>query len=161
MIRVENLSKSFGSLNILNNVNLTVKEGEKIAIIGSSGCGKSLFLRSLELLEKPDAGRIYIDNDEITAKGADVDRIRRKMGMVYQNFNLFTHMDVMDNLCLAPTRLMKLSRADAEKKAKELLGTVGLSDKAHTWPRQLSGGQKQRVAIARCLMMNPKIMLFD
>ncbi len=161
MIRVEGLCKSFGELKVLEQVNLTVNEGEKIAIIGGSGCGKSVFLRSLELLEKPDAGRVLIDNEEITAKDADVDRIRRKMGMVYQNFNLFSHMDVMDNLCLAPTRLLKMPRAEAEKRAMELLGTVSLASKAHAWPSHLSGGQKQRIAIARCLMMEPKVMLFD
>lgn len=161
MIRVEGLYKSFGELKVLENVSLTVNEGEKIAIIGGSGCGKSVFLRSLELLEKPDAGHVFIDGEEITRKGADIDRIRRKMGMVYQNFNLFDHMDVMDNLCLAPVKLLKTPRAEAEKKAMELLGTVSLASKAHAWPKHLSGGQKQRIAIARCLMMEPKVMLFD
>ena len=161
IIKVKGLCKSFGTLEVLNGVDLTVEEGEKIAIIGGSGCGKSIFLRSLELLEKPDAGAITIDGDEITKKGADVDTIRRKMGMVYQNFNLFTHMDVMDNLCLAPARLLHMPRKDAEERAMALLETVSLTGKAHAFPAVLSGGQKQRIAIARCLMMNPKVMLFD
>ena len=161
IIEVKGLCKSFGTLEVLNGVDLTVEEGEKIAIIGGSGCGKSVFLRSLELLEKPDAGTITIDGDEITKKGADVDAIRHKMGMVYQNFNLFTHMDAMDNLCLAPVRLLHMPREDAEKRAMELLETVSLTGKAHAFPAVLSGGQKQRIAIARCLMMNPKVMLFD
>jgi polar amino acid transport system ATP-binding protein len=161
IIEVKGLCKSFGALEVLKGVDLTVEEGEKIAVIGGSGCGKSVFLRSLELLEKPDAGVITIDGDEITKKGADVDAIRRKMGMVYQNFNLFTHMDVMDNLCLAPVRLLRMPRKDAEKRAMELLETVSLTGKAHAFPAVLSGGQKQRIAIARCLMMNPKVMLFD
>ncbi len=161
IITVKGLSKSFGSLEVLHKVDLTVEEGEKIAIIGGSGCGKSVFLRSLELLETPDAGQITVCGREITAKGADIDAIRRDMGMVYQSFNLFSHMDVMDNLCLAPVKLLKLPRAEAEERAMKLLKTVSLESKAHAWPTQMSGGQKQRIAIARCLMMNPKVMLFD
>ncbi|MDD2647357.1 MAG: amino acid ABC transporter ATP-binding protein [Eubacteriales bacterium] len=161
VIEVNGLCKSFGALEVLRNVDLTVQEGETLAIIGGSGCGKSVFLRSLELLEKPTAGRILIDGEEITARGAPIDRIRRKMGMVYQNFNLFSHMDVMDNLCLAPVRLLGMPRADAKKRAMELLEQVSLSSKAYAMPDVLSGGQKQRIAIARCLMMNPRVMLFD
>ncbi|MBQ6806157.1 MAG: amino acid ABC transporter ATP-binding protein [Lachnospiraceae bacterium] len=161
LIEIKGLCKSFGSLEVLKDVNLTVEEGEVIAIIGGSGCGKSVSLRCMELLETPDAGQIIIDGMEITAKGADIDKIRCSMGMVYQNFNLFTHMNVMDNLCLAPVRLRKMNREDAEKKARDLLNQVGLSEKENAMPANLSGGQKQRIAIARCLMMDPKIMLFD
>lgn len=161
MIQVEHLSKSFGSLEVLRDVSLTVEEGECIVIIGGSGCGKSVFLRSLDLLETPDAGRIFIGGDEITAKGADVNRIRQKMGMVYQGFHLFEHMDVLDNLTLAPIRLRGASRDEAEQKAVELLKMVSLESRKHAMPVVLSGGQKQRIAIARCLAMEPQIMLFD
>lgn len=161
LIEIKNLCKSFGSLTVLKDVNLTVEEGEVIAIIGGSGCGKSVTLRCMELLEKPDSGQIFIDGMEITAPRADIDQIRRSMGMVYQNFNLFTHMNVMDNLCLAPVRLKRMKRSVAEEKARELLQQVGLLEKAYAMPGSLSGGQKQRIAIARCLMMEPKIMLFD
>ena len=161
LIDVKGLSKSFGKLQVLRDVNLSVKEGERIAIIGGSGCGKSVFLRSLELLEVPDSGQIFIDGEEITARGADVNRIRRKMGMVYQKFYLFSHMNVMDNLCLAPVKLAGMSRADAEAHAMDWLSKVGLTSKAHAMPANLSGGQQQRIAICRSLMMNPKVLLFD
>lgn len=161
IIRVEHLSKSFGALEVLRDVSLSVDEGERIVIIGGSGCGKSVLLRSLDLLEKPDAGHIFIDGDEITARGADVNRIRQKMGMVYQGFHLFQHMDVLDNLTLAPTSLRGMPRAEAEEKAAELLKMVSLECRKHAMPGVLSGGQKQRIAIARCLAMEPKIMLFD
>ncbi len=161
LVEVRNLCKSFGSLSVLHDVNLTVDEGERIAIIGGSGCGKSVFLRSLELLERPDSGQIFIDGEEITARGADVNRIRRKMGMVYQKFYLFSHMNVMDNLCLAPVRLAGMSRKEAESHAHEWLSKVGLTSKAHAMPENLSGGQQQRIAICRSLMMNPKVLLFD
>ena len=161
LIDVKNLSKSFGKLQVLRDVSLSVEEGERIAIIGGSGCGKSVFLRSLELLEHPDSGRVFIDGDEITAKRADVNTIRRKMGMVYQKFYLFSHMNVMDNLCLAPVKLLGLSRVDAESQAQEWLARVGLSSKAHAMPAKLSGGQQQRIAICRSLMMKPKVLLFD
>ena len=161
LIEVRGLKKSFGSLEVLRGVDLTVEQGERIAIIGGSGCGKSVFLRSLSLLEKPDAGRILIDGQEITAKGANVDQIRRSMGVVFQKFHLFSEMDVMDNLCLAPVRLKGMSRAEAEQKAMELLAQVGLAARAHAWPTVLSGGQQQRIAICRCLMMEPKVLLFD
>ncbi len=161
LIEVRGLCKSFDSLRVLENVDLTVEEGERIAIIGGSGCGKSVFLRSLELLTKPDSGTIKIDGREITAKGADIDMIRRSMGMVYQKFHLFTHMSVMDNLCLAPVRLLGMSRKDAEEKAMGLLHQVGLSSRAESYPGVLSGGQQQRIAICRSLMMEPKVMLFD
>ena len=161
LIEVKGLKKSFGSLEVLKGIDLTVNQGKRIAIIGGSGCGKSVFLRSLCLLEKPDAGQVFIDGKEITAKGADVDLIRRSMGMVFQKFHLFSEMDVMDNLCLAPVRLLKMKREDAEKKAMELLAQVGLANRAHAWPTVLSGGQQQRIAICRCLMMEPKVLLFD
>ena len=161
LIQVKNLCKSFGSLRVLDNVSLDVGEGERIAIIGGSGCGKSVFLRSLELLEVPDSGQIFIDGEEITAKGADINRIRRKMGMVYQKFYLFSHMDVLDNLCLAPVKLSGMTRKEAESRAYDWLGKVGLTSKAHDMPANLSGGQQQRIAICRCLMMQPKVLLFD
>ena len=162
LIEVKGLKKSFGSLEVLKDIDVNVEQGERIAIIGGSGCGKSVFLRSLCLLEKPDAGQVFIDGKEITAAGAKVDEIRRSMGMVFQKFHLFSEMDVMDNLCLAPTRILKgMSRAEAEKKAMELLSRVGLADRAHAWPTVLSGGQQQRIAICRCLMMEPKVLLFD
>lgn len=161
IIQVEHLSKSFGSLEVLQDVSLTVEEGECIVIIGGSGCGKSVFLRLLDLLETPDAGRIIIGGDEITAKGANVNHIRRKMGMVYQGFHLFEHLDVLDNLTLAPIRLRGASREEAEQKAVELLKMVSLESRKHAMPGVLSGGQKQRIAIARCLAMEPQIMLFD
>ncbi len=161
LIEVKGLKKSFGSLEVLKGVDLTVEQGERIAIIGGSGCGKSVFLRSLELLEKPDAGQIFIDGQEITARGAKVDQIRRSIGMVYQRFNLFSEMDVMDNLCLAPVRRRLMTRAEAEEKAMGLLDQVGLTARAHAWPTVLSGGQQQRIAICRCLMMEPKVLLFD
>ena len=162
LIEVKGLKKSFGRLEVLKGVDLTVEQGERIAIIGGSGCGKSVFLRSLCLLEKPDAGQIRIDGREITAaKGGQVDEIRRSMGMVFQKFHLFSEMDVMDNLCLAPTRILKMSREAAEQKAMELLSQVGLASRAHAWPTVLSGGQQQRIAICRCLMMEPKVLLFD
>lgn len=161
LIEVKGLCKSFGALNVLKNVDFTIDEGEVVAIIGGSGTGKSVLLRCLELLEKPDAGQIIINGREITAKRANIDSIRQEMGMVYQSFNLFTNMSVEENLILAPTKLLNMPRTEAISKAKELLQQVGLSDKLHAMPQSLSGGQKQRVAIARCLMMEPKILLFD
>ncbi len=161
LIEVKGLKKSFGSLHVIRGIDLNVEKGERIAVIGGSGCGKSVFLRCISLLEKPDEGHILIDGQEITAKGADVDHIRRSMGMVFQKFHLFSEMDVLDNLCLAPTRLKGMSRQEAEEKAMDLLNQVGLSSRAHSWPTVLSGGQQQRIAICRCLMMEPKVLLFD
>ena len=162
LIEVRGLKKSFGPLEVLKGVDLTVEQGERVAIIGGSGCGKSVFLRSLSLLEKPDAGQVFIDGREITAaRGGQLDEIRRGMGMVFQRFHLFSEMDVMDNLCFAPVLLKTMNRAEAEKKAMELLAQVGLSSRAHAWPTVLSGGQQQRIAICRCLMMEPKVLLFD
>ena len=162
LIEVKGLKKSFGSLDVLKGIDLSVEQGERIAIIGGSGCGKSVFLRSLCLLEKPDAGQVFIDGQEITAaKGGRVDEIRRSMGMVFQKFHLFSEMDVMDNLCLAPMRLKGVSRQDAEKKAMDLLRQVGLASRAHAWPTVLSGGQQQRIAIARAIVNEPKVLLLD
>ena len=161
LLEVKGLKKSFGSLEVLKGVNLTVQQGERIAIIGGSGCGKSVFLRSISMLEKPDEGTVIIDGREITAQNENVDEIRRSMGMVFQKFHLFSEMDVMDNLCLAPVKLKGMSRKDAEAKAMELLTQVGLASRAHAWPTVLSGGQQQRIAICRCLMMEPKVLLFD
>ena len=161
LIEVKDLKKSFGSTEVLKGINLTVDKGERIAVIGGSGSGKSVFLRCISMLEKPTAGRVFIDEREITAKGAKIDEIRRSMGMVFQKLHLFSEMDVMDNLCLAPVRLKGITRADAEKKAIGLLSQVGLSSRAHTWPDALSGGQQQRIAICRSLMMEPKVLLFD
>ena len=161
ILDVKGLSKAFGDLQVLNNVDLSVQEGERIAIIGASGCGKSVFLRCLNLLEVPDEGHITIDGEEITAKGANIDLIRRQMGMVFQKFHLFSHYNVMDNLCLAPTYLLGMDRQTAEKKAMSLLSQVGLASKAKVYPTVLSGGQQQRIAICRALMMEPKVLLLD
>lgn len=161
ILEVKNLRKNFGDLEVLKGINLSVESGEKIVIIGGSGCGKSVFLRCIELLEIPDAGNIFIDGEEITAPKVNLDKIRQKMGMVYQKFNLFSHLNVMENLCLAPTKILKMSETDAEKNAAELLLQVGLLSKAKEYPEVLSGGQQQRIAICRTLMMNPKIILLD
>ena len=161
MIKVKNLHKSFGKSEILCGIDEHVKKGEKVVIIGPSGSGKSTFLRCLNLLETPTEGEIYIDDELINAPKIDVNKIREKMGMVFQQFNLFPHLSIMDNIILAPMKVKKMSRADAEKKAKELLNKVGLLDKADAYPAQLSGGQQQRIAIARALAMDPEIMLFD
>ena len=161
VIEVRGLKKSFGAFEVLRGIDLTVEAGERIAIIGGSGCGKSVFLRCLELLEIPDAGKIFIDGEELTAPNVDIDRIRRSMGMVWQNFNLFTHMNVMENLTVAPIKLLGMTKDAAREKAMGLLAQVGLTSKAEAYPEFLSGGQKQRIAICRSLMMNPKVILFD
>ncbi|MBQ0002874.1 MAG: amino acid ABC transporter ATP-binding protein [Treponema sp.] len=161
MIKVKNLHKSFGKLHILKGINEHIKEGEVIAVIGPSGSGKSTFLRCLNLLEEVTKGEIYVDDELINSPKADINLIRQKMGMVFQQFNLFPHLKIIDNITLAPTTLKKMSKKDAEQKALELLDRVGLKEKAYSYPAQLSGGQKQRVAIARALAMNPEIMLFD
>lgn len=161
MIRVQGLSKAYGDLRVLENVNLEIQRGEVISIIGPSGTGKSTLLRCLNLLERPSQGSILFDGVELLAKGTDVRRIRQKMNMVFQSFNLFTHLTVIENLTLPTTRLLRLKRPDAKNKALELLRLVGLADKADSLPDELSGGQKQRVAIARCLAMNPEVILFD
>lgn len=161
MIEAKNVHKSFGALHVLKGVSLKVEQGEVVCLIGASGSGKSTFLRCLNRLEDADAGEILIEGRNILEKGADVDRLRRSIGMVFQNFNLFPHMTVRDNIVLGPVRLLGLSRADAVRRAEALLASVGLSDKIDAMPRQLSGGQKQRAAIARALAMQPKAMLFD
>ena len=161
VIEVRGLKKSFSKLEVLRGIDLTVEAGERIAIIGGSGCGKSVFLRCLELLETPNAGKIFIDGEELTAPGVDIDKIRRKLGMVWQKFNLFTHMDVMENLTVAPIKLLGMTKDEARQKAMKLLAQVGLTSKAETYPEFLSGGQQQRIAICRSLMMNPKVILFD
>ena len=140
LIEVKGLCKSFGNLEVLKDVSFTVDEGEVVVIIGGSGCGKSVTLRSIELLEKPDKGQIFVGGREITAKGADIDSIRREMGMVYQSFNLFSHMNIEENMILAPTKLLKMPREEAVAKAKDLLKQVGLLDKLHAMPANLSGG---------------------
>lgn len=160
-IKISNLKKRFGHLNVLNGIDLEVTEGEVVCIIGPSGSGKSTFLRCLNLLEKPTEGTIVVDGYTLTDKAVDINTIRENIGMVFQQFNLFPHLNVLKNIMLAPTDRKKMTKKEAEEKAFELLGRVGLSDKAYAYPRQLSGGQQQRVAIARALAMNPDIMLFD
>ena len=161
MITVKNLHKSFGELKVLAGIDEHITQGEVVVVIGPSGSGKSTFLRCLNLLEKPTDGEIYIDDELINAPRVDVNKVRQKMGMVFQHFNLFPHLTIMENLTLAPIKLKKMTKQEAEKKGEELLKRVGLSDKANAYPAQLSGGQKQRVAIARAVAMNPEIMLFD
>ena len=161
VIEVRGLKKSFGGLKVLNGIDFSVEEGERVVIIGGSGCGKSVFLRCIELLEIPDEGKIFVNEQEITAPDCDIDEVRRGIGMVYQKFNLFTHMNVMENLCIAPIKLLGMTKIEAEKKAMELLAQVGLATKAKASPSVLSGGQQQRIAICRSLMMNPKVILFD
>lgn len=161
MIKVENLKKSFGHLEVLKDISNEVYKGEVVVVIGPSGSGKSTFLRCLNKLETVTAGNIFIDGKEITAKKVDINKVRENIGMVFQHFNLFNNMDIIDNLMLAPVMLGKCSKEEALKRAKEMLMKVGLADKEKSYPSQLSGGQKQRVAIARALCMNPDIMLFD
>lgn len=161
MIRVQGLSKRFGDLVVLKDVHVHIRKGECVALIGPSGAGKSVFLRSLAMLTPPDNGRIFINGVDVTRKGTDLDRVREKMGMVYQGFHLFQHLDVLDNITLAPRWVKKQRRETAEEKARELLSLVGLAQKARSYPRELSGGQQQRIAIARCLAMEPEIMLLD
>ena len=161
LIKVENLVKHFGEVRVLEGISTEIKKGEVVCIIGPSGSGKSTFLRTLNLLEEPTDGHIYFEGTDITQKNTDINVHRQKMGMVFQQFNLFPHMTVLKNMTLAPIKLLKMSKADAEKRAMELLNRVGLSEKANTYPSQLSGGQKQRVAIVRALCMQPDVMLFD
>lgn len=161
MINVEHLSKNFGKLEVLKDITEQIQPGEKVVIIGPSGSGKSTLLRCLNLLETPTSGRIFINGQEITDPKHDVNKMRQQMGMVFQHFNLFPHYSVMDNITLAPMKLKKMGRAEAEELGMHLLDKVGLTDKAQEYPGRLSGGQKQRVAIARALAMNPSIMLFD
>ena len=161
MITVSNLCKSFGDLEVLKGVNVEIDKGDVICVIGPSGSGKSTFLRCLNLLETPTSGSILFEGDELTDKKIDLNKHRQKMGMVFQQFNLFPHMTVLDNLTCAPIMLKKTPKAEAEQKAMDLLARVGLADRADAWPNQLSGGQKQRVAIVRALCMEPDVMLFD
>jgi len=161
VIKVENLYKSFGKLEVLKGISTEIQRGDVVAIIGPSGSGKSTFLRCMNLLEVPTKGKIFIKGQDITAPKADVARIRQNIGMVFQHFHLFPHMTVMENLTYAPINVKGLSKEAAVHKGKELLARVGLSDKADVYPSRLSGGQKQRVAIARSLAMEPEIMLFD
>ena len=161
LLEVKDLHKTFQGHEVLKGIDMTIKKGEVIAIIGPSGCGKSTFLRSLNLLETPTSGCITFEGNDITNPSVNIDEMRQRIGMVFQQFNLFPNMTIKKNIMLAPVQLKKLSEEEAEKKAAELLERIGLSDKADSYPSQLSGGQKQRVAIARSLAMNPDVMLFD
>ena len=161
LIDVSDLHKSFGELQVLKGVSEHISKGEVVSIIGPSGGGKSTFLRCLNLLEVPDSGHIFFEGEDITAKGVNIDLHRQKMGMVFQHFNLFPHLTVKQNLCLAPELLKLKSKEEASKRAEELLARVGLSDKANVFPKSLSGGQQQRIAIARALAMDPDVILFD
>ena len=161
LIKTENLQKSFGNLNVLTGIDIEIKKGEVVVVIGPSGSGKSTFLRCLNRLEEPTGGKILFENEDITAPKCNINIHRQKMGMVFQQFNLFPHLTVLRNLTIAPMKLLGVSKEDAEKRGMELLERVGLADKANAYPNQLSGGQKQRVAIVRALAMNPQVMLFD
>ena len=160
-IHVTNLKKNFGKLEVLKDISMDVSEGEVVVLLGPSGSGKSTFLRCLNLLETATAGQILVDGHDVTDKHTDINKVRQNIGMVFQHFNLFNHLTVMDNMTLAPVHLKVMTKDEARKKAMELLTRVGLADKAEAFPSQLSGGQKQRVAIARALAMKPDIMLFD
>ncbi len=161
LIKVENLRKSFDDVDVLKGINAEIKKGDVMVVIGASGSGKSTFLRCLNLLEEPTSGTILFEGTDITDPSVNINLHRQKMGMVFQQFNLFPHMTVLKNLTLGPTRLLKQSKAEAEKNAMALLERIGLAEKADAYPSQLSGGQKQRVAIVRALAMNPDVMLFD
>ena len=161
MIKISNLKKSFGEKEVLKGIDLGVNQGEVVAIIGASGSGKSTLLRCINLLEKSGSGEIYLDGELITDEEADQDQIRAKMGMVFQNFNLFPHKTVLENITMAPTKVKGQSEEKSKEKALKLLEKMGLSDKVNAYPNSLSGGQKQRVAIARALAMEPEVMLFD
>jgi len=161
MVRLEGVRKSFGDNLVLDGIDLSVNLGDVLVVIGRSGSGKSTLLRCVNLLEPIQEGRIFLEGEEITRKGADVSAVRERIGIVFQQFNLFPHLKAIDNLTLAARRIRKMRRREAERRARELLATVGLEEKAHQYPHQLSGGQQQRVAIARALMMNPHVMLFD
>lgn len=161
MIEVKNLSKSFGSNNVLKDITETIVQGEKVVIVGPSGSGKSTFLRCLNLLEIPTSGEIWFEDRNITDKKCNMDQVRQKMGMVFQHFNLFPHLTVLQNITLSPITLNLQTKAEAEANAKRLLERIGLLDKADSYPAMISGGQKQRIAIIRALAMNPDVMLFD
>ena len=161
LIKVENLQKAFGDFYALDGITEEIRRGEVVVIVGPSGSGKSTFLRSLNLLEQPTGGNIFFEGVNITDKNVDIDKHRRKMGMVFQHFNLFPHMTILSNITLAPIKLLNKSKEEADQRAMELLRLVGLEEKAHAYPSQLSGGQKQRIAIIRSLAMDPDVMLFD
>ncbi len=161
MIRVSGLKKSFGSLNVLDGIDINIEKGEKVVVIGPSGSGKSTFLRCLNLLETPTEGEIWFEDQCITDKKTDINQVRRHMGMVFQHFNLFNNKTVLGNITLAPVQLKIMSKEQAKERALQLLDRIGLKDKADAYPSQLSGGQKQRIAIVRSLAMDPKVMLFD
>lgn len=161
LIKVEDLKKSFGKIDVLKGISTEITKGEVVCIIGPSGSGKSTFLRCLNLLEEPTGGHIYFDNTDITDPNVNINLHRQKMGMVFQQFNLFPHMTVLKNMTVSPIKVLGISKEDAEKCAMELLERVGLADRANAYPSQLSGGQKQRVAIVRALCMQPEVMLFD
>lgn len=161
LIKVQDLHKIFGELHALNGISEEIHKGEVVVIVGPSGSGKSTFLRSLNLLEEPSRGKVIFEGEDITDKKVDINRHRQKMGMVFQHFNLFPHKTILQNITLAPVKLLKKSREEAEKRAMELLRLVGLEEKANAYPSQLSGGQKQRIAIVRSLAMDPEVMLFD
>ena len=161
MIEVKELYKDFGGKPVLQGINETIAQGEKVVVIGPSGSGKSTFLRCLNLLETPSSGEIWFEGINITDRKTDIDKLRQKMGMVFQHFNLFPHRTVLDNITMAPVTLKLQSRAEADANARRLLERIGLGDRADAYPSQLSGGQKQRIAIVRALAMNPDVMLFD
>ncbi|MBS5786696.1 MAG: amino acid ABC transporter ATP-binding protein [Clostridioides difficile] len=161
MISIKNLDKSFGNVKVLKNINLEIKKGEIVVIIGPSGSGKSTLLRCMNLLEVPTGGQIIFEGENIVDKRTDIDKIRQRIGMVFQNFNLFPHKTIMNNIKLAPVKVKKMTEKEANDKAEYLLTRVGLNDKKDAYPSQLSGGQKQRIAIARSLAMEPDMMLFD
>lgn len=161
MIEFHDVHKSFGSLEVLKGINLKIEKSQVVTLIGPSGSGKSTILRCMNLLERPTSGQVFIEGQDITAPKTDIQKIRKDIGMVFQHFNLFPHMTILDNMTLAPMKVKGVSKEDAEKKALELLARVGLADRANAYPIQLSGGQKQRVAIVRALAMEPEVMLFD
>lgn len=161
LFQVNNLCKNFGDLRVLNDISIDIHKGEVFVIIGPSGSGKSTFLRCLNRLEEPTSGKILFEGIDITDSRSDINKLRQKIGMVFQQFNLFPHMTVMKNITLAPAKLLKMGETEAKNKAKELLRRVGLEEKADAYPNQLSGGQKQRIAIVRSLCMNPDVLLFD
>ena len=161
LLKIQDLHKSFGDHEVLKGINIEIKKGEVVVIIGASGSGKSTFLRTLNLLEVPSSGKIIFEGSELCVQKSDVNKHRQKMGMVFQHFNLFEHLSVLENLCIAPIKLLKKSKEQAKKEAMELLNQVGLADKISAYPSSLSGGQKQRIAIVRALAMNPDVMLFD
>ncbi len=161
MISTKNLVKSYGDVSVLRGIDQTIEKGEKVVVVGPSGSGKSTFLRCLNLLEKPTSGEIWFEGQNITDPKCDIQKLRQKMGMVFQQFNLFPHMTVLKNITFAPVNLKLMTQQEADKKAMEWLERIGLPDKANAYPNQLSGGQKQRIAIVRALAMNPDVMLFD